>query len=320
MEHNHDHKNCDHKHDDSQSGHAHNHAPSVNFNNEQRVFWVMLLTGGFMIVEVLGGLWFGSLALLADAGHMLTDTAALGLAWFAFRIGRKPADIKRSYGYHRFQILAAFSNGLALFIIAGWIMIEAIQRLFYPVEVQGMGMMIVAGLGLIVNILGFWILSKGEKENLNIKGAALHVMGDLLGSVAAIVAAIIILFTNWMPIDPILSVLVALLILRSAWAIIKQSSHILLQGTPDGLDSAQIGVALGNIEGVADIHDVHAWALTNEKPVVTLHAVLDERADHSAVLNQINEVLKNKFQIDHATVQIEREGTTCKPSEDKNFH
>lgn len=311
MAHNQNHKNCDHKHDDNHGSHAHNHAPSVNLSNEQRVFCVMLLTGGFMVVEVLGGFLFGSLALLADAGHMLTDTAALGLAWFAFRIGRKPADLKRSYGYHRFQILAAYSNGLALFVIAGWIMIEAVQRLFNPVEVQGMGMMIVAALGLIVNILGFWILSRGEKENLNIKGAALHVMGDLLGSVAAIAAAIIILFTDWTPIDPILSVLVALLILRSAWAIIKQSSHILLQGTPDGLDSAQIGVALGEIKGVADIHHVHAWSLTNEKPVVTLHAVLEEDSDQKIILHQINKALKDRFGIVDATVQIERKDHTC---------
>lgn len=145
-------------------------------------------------------------------------------------------------------------------------------------------------------------------------------MGDLLGSVAAIVAAIIILFTNWMPIDPILSVLVALLILRSAWAIIKQSSHILLQGMPDGLDSAQIGVALGDIEGVADIHHVYAWSLTNEKPVVTLHAVLDEGADHFVVLKQINDVLKNRFQIDHATVQIEQESNAYEVNKDKNLH
>ncbi|MBK7361479.1 MAG: cation transporter [Micavibrio sp.] len=270
----------------------------------------MILTGGFMIVEAVGGILSGSLTLLADAGHMLTDTAALALAWFAFRIGNRPADPKRSFGYHRFQILAAFANGLTLFAIAGWIIIEAIRRLLDPSEIHGISMIAVAAIGLLVNIIGFWIMSRGEKENLNIRSAALHVMGDLLGSVAAIVAAAIILLTGWLPIDPILSVLVALLIVRSAWAIIKQSSHILLQGTPEGLDPVRIGAALGDIEGVSDVHDVHAWSLTNERPVVTLHTVLDETADYNSTLQKINNVLKEKFGIEHATIQLERKKRT----------
>ena len=189
--------------DNDHSGHDHSHAPTVTMNNERRVFWVMLLTGGFMVVEAAGGLISGSLALLADAGHMLTDTAALALSWFAFRMARKPADPKRSFGYHRFQILAAFANGMTLFAIVAWIIIEALSRLLHPVEVQGLPMISIAAVGLVINILGFWILSRGEKENLNIRGAALHVMGDLLGSVAAIAAALIILTTGWLPIDPI---------------------------------------------------------------------------------------------------------------------
>lgn len=263
-----------------------------------------------MVVEAVGGVLSGSLALLADAGHMLTDTAALALAWFAFRIGNRPADPKRSFGYHRFQILAAFANGLTLFAIAGWIIIEAVRRLLDPSEIHGISMIAVAAIGLLVNIIGFWIMSRGEKENLNIRSAALHVMSDLLGSVAAIVAAGIILLTGWLAIDPILSVLVALLILRSAWAIINQSSHILLQGTPEGLDPARIGAALGDIEGVSDVHDVHAWSLTNERPVVTLHTVLDETADYNSTLQKINNVLKEKFGIEHATIQLERKQRT----------
>ncbi|MCE7887024.1 MAG: cation transporter [Alphaproteobacteria bacterium PRO2] len=296
----HDHHDHDHSHE------GHSHVPAVSLSNERRIFWVMILTGGFMAVEIIGGLLSGSLALLADAGHMLTDTAALFLAWFAFRIGNRPADPKRSFGYQRFQILAAFANSLALFAIAGWIVVEAIDRLFNPSEIHGLPMLSIAIMGLLVNIAGFWIMSRGEKGNLNIQSAALHVMGDLLGSVAAIIAAVIILGTSWTPIDPILSVLVAILILRSAWTIIKQSSHILLQGTPEGLDPARIGAALGDIEGVTDVHDVHAWSLTNERPVVTLHAVLDEAADYNTALNKINAVLKENFGIEHATIQIER--------------
>ncbi|MGB4107396.1 MAG: cation diffusion facilitator family transporter [Alphaproteobacteria bacterium] len=300
----------DHDHTHEEGEHHHDHVPKVSLSNERRVFWVMVLTGGFMVVEAVGGILSGSLALLADAGHMLTDTAALALAWFAFRIGNRPADPKRSFGYHRFQILAAFANGLILFAIAGWIVIEAVRRLLDPSEIHGISMIAVAAVGLLVNIIGFWIMSRGEKENLNIRSAALHVMGDLLGSVAAIIAAGIILLTGWLPIDPILSVLVALLILRSAWAIIKQSSHILLQGTPEGLDPARIGAALGDIEGVFDVHDVHAWSLTNERPVVTLHTVLDETADYNSTLQKINNVLKEKFGIEHATIQLERKQRT----------
>ena len=300
----HDHHDHDHSHE------GHSHVPAVSLSNERRVFWVMVLTGGFMVVEVIGGLLSGSLALLADAGHMLTDTAALSLSWFAFRIGNRPADPKRSFGYQRFQILAAFANSLALFAIAGWIVVEAIDRLFNPSEIHGLPMLSIAIMGLLVNIAGFWIMSRGEKGDLNIQSAALHVMGDLLGSVAAIAAAVIILWTNWTPIDSILSVLVAVLILRSAWVIIKQSSHILLQGTPEGLDPARIGAALGDIEGVSDVHDVHAWSLTNEKPVVTLHTVLDEAADYNLTLQKINAVLKDKFGIEHATVQLERKQRT----------
>jgi cobalt-zinc-cadmium efflux system protein len=192
----------------------------------------LVLTATFMVVEVIGGILSGSLALLADAGHMLTDTMALTLAAVAFGVSARPADSKRSYGYHRFQILAAFVNGLSLLLIVGWILIEAVRRLISPPDVMGKTMLIVASAGLLVNIVAFIILHGGDRENLNIRGAALHVAGDLLGSIAAIVAAIVIIFTAWMPIDPILSVVVALLILRSAWYLVKRSAHILLEGAP----------------------------------------------------------------------------------------
>jgi cobalt-zinc-cadmium efflux system protein len=180
----------------------------------RRVFWAMWLIGGFMVVEVVGGLLSGSLALLSDAGHMLTDFAALLLAWFAFRLADRRADIRRSYGYQRFQVLAAFSNGLALFAIAGWIVVEAARRLADPVPVLAGPMLAVAALGLAVNVAAFVLLHGGSRDNLNLRGAALHVMGDLLASVAAIAAAVVILATGWTPIDPLLSVLVALLIHR----------------------------------------------------------------------------------------------------------
>lgn len=290
--------------------HGHSHPPSVTEDSERRVRWAMVLTGGFMLVEVVGGIVSGSLALLADAGHMLTDFAALALSWFAFRLGRRPADAQRSYGWRRFEVLAAYTNGIALFAIAGWIVVEAIRRVFDPVEVMATEMLVVAVLGLLVNIASFRILSHGGGHghgNINVRSAALHVMGDLLGSVAAIAAAGIIMATGWSPIDPILSVLVALLILRSAWKIVAESGHILLEGTPQGIDPTQVGSAVRGVDGVTDVHHVHAWSLTSERPLVTLHAVLAESADHTTALGDIHGVLLDRFGIKHATVQIERE-------------
>ncbi|MGQ9369193.1 cation diffusion facilitator family transporter [Azospirillum sp. ST 5-10] len=275
-------------------------------DSERRVFLVMLLTGGFMLAEVAGGLISGSLALLADAGHMLTDFAALALSWFAFRLGRRPADAQRSYGWHRFEVLAAFVNGLALFAIVGWIVAEAVGRLFAPVEVLGGTMLVIAALGLLVNVVALVILNRGGGGNLNVRGAALHVLGDLLGSVGAIVAAGIILWTGWTPIDPILSVLVSLLVLRSALALVRESGHILLEGTPPDVDPARVGAALRDVDGVVDVHHVHAWSLTGERPLLTLHAVVEDGADSDAVLAAVNRVLRTRFGIDHATVQLER--------------
>lgn len=296
-----------HVHSHSQKGHLHGNHHHGNSNNERRVFWAMLLTGGFVVAEVVGGLLSGSLALLADAGHMLTDTAALGFAWVAFRIGRKPPDALRSYGYHRFQVLAAFLNGATLLAIVGWIVIEAIQRLHQPMEVLGGLMLIVALLGLLVNVIALVVLEGGDRENLNIRGAVLHVLGDLLGSVATIVAAGVILGTGWTPIDPLLSLMVALLILRSAWLLLRESGHILLEGTPEQIDVARLRTALTEaVPEVDDVHHIHAWSLTPEKPLVTLHAHVSAEADHEQVLWGIQSFLAQRFGIAHATIQIER--------------
>jgi cobalt-zinc-cadmium efflux system protein len=283
--------------------HAHQHAAR---DNQKRVFRAMLLTGGFMLAEVIGGVIAGSLALLADAGHMLTDTAALALAWAAFRVGHWPHDARRTYGYHRFQVLAAFVNGLALIAIAGWIVIEAARRLLAPVEVLGGLMLVIALLGLLVNLVAFALLRRGDRENLNLQGAMLHVIGDLLGSVAAIVAALVIVWTGWTPIDPLLSLFVALLILRSAWLLLRRSAHILLEGAPDWLEIDDLRAAVtAAMPAIQDIHHVHAWMLTTERSLITLHAEVSPGADHQAVLRAIREVLRERFGITHATIQIE---------------
>ncbi|MBI1424206.1 MAG: cation diffusion facilitator family transporter [Gammaproteobacteria bacterium] len=274
----------------------------------QRLLWAMLLTLGFMVVEVFGGILSGSLALLADAGHMLTDTASLFIAWFAARQALRPADTLRSYGYHRMQILAAFINGIAFIAIVLWIVVEAVNRFMSPVQVHGKMMIIVAIMGLLVNLLAFRLLHGGDHHNLNMRAALLHVLGDLLGSVAAILAAGIIIATGWMPIDPLLSILVALLILRSAWQVVRQSGHILLEGTPEDLDAVLIRETLmQDVAAVRDVHHIHIWSLTPTFPLLTLHVNLEEGADYVQALQQIKQVLVKRFNIQHSTVQVELE-------------
>lgn len=287
-------------------GHHHEHAHEHGAGNERRVLVALWLTGGFMIVEAAGGFISGSLALIADAGHMLTDTGALALAWIAVRLARRPADDARSYGWHRAEILAAFLNGVVMLALSAWIIVEAAMRLMQPSEVLGAPMLVVAIGGLIVNVLSFLMLH-GAGDSLNLKGAALHVLGDLLGSVAAIIAAIVILFTGFMPVDPMLSVLVAVLILRSAWKVTRDSAHILMEGTPHHLDPDEIAADLAkNVEGVDDVHHVHVWSLTPTQSLVTLHAHLKDGADGHAALSGIKARLSSEFGIGHATVQLER--------------
>lgn len=298
-----------HDHHAHDHGHDHDHGHHHHHGNERRVFWALLLTAGFMVAEVAGGIVSGSLALLADAGHMLTDAAALGLSLAAFRASRRPETLSHSYGQHRFQVLAAFLNGAALVAIAVWIAVEAVQRVLAPVPVLGGTMLVVAGLGLAVNVAAFLILHGGDHDNLNMRGAALHVLGDLLGSVAAIVAAGVIMATGWTPIDPILSVLVALLVLKSAWLLLSNSWHVLMEGAPVHIDVEVLKAELvEDVAGVADIHHVHVWMLTPEQPLVTLHATIATDADHDTVLHGLQTVLADEFGLRHATIQVERAG------------
>lgn len=296
----HDHSHHGHSH--GHAGHSHSHGPS----DSTRIGWAFVILFVFMIVEGVGGIVSGSLALLADAGHMVSDAAALGMSWLAFHIGRRPADAARSFGYRRLEVLAAFVNGCSLFVIAAWIGVEAVLRLRSPSPVLGGTMLVVAIAGMLANFVAFLVLNGGSKENLNMRSAWLHVLGDTLGFAVAIVAALVILWTGWMPIDPILSLLVALLILRSAWAVVKVSSHILLEGTPSNLDAGEIASDLiGHVPGVADVHHVHIWSLTSEQPHVTLHARC--AGPDARVIAGINARLKEKYGIAHSTIQIDVE-------------
>jgi len=288
--------------------------------NERRVGWAALITGAFMFAEVAGGIIAGSLALLADAGHMLTDCVSLGLAWLAFRIARRPADWKRTYGFDRFQILAAFVNGLMLYGIAIWIVVEAISRFSDPVQVLGAPMLAVAAVGLLVNIAAFWVLHGADRDNLNVRGAAIHVMGDMLGSAAAIIAAIVILLTGWMAADPLLSIVVAVVIVRSATFVVRDAGHILLEGAPHHLDSREIAADLiAHVDHVEDVHHIHAWSITPERPMVTLHARIRRDTSPETAARQIKARLAERFQIEHATVEIEF-GTCADHAADAHQH
>jgi len=293
-------------HDHGAPGHVH------SSGNERAVGIAALLTGTFMVVEVVGGLISGSLALIADAGHMLTDFAALVLAWIAFRLARRPADWKRTYGFDRLSVLAAFVNGLSLFVIAGWIGIEAYRRLQEPIAILGGLMLWVALGGLLVNILAFWVLSRGESDNLNVRAAALHVAGDLLGSIGALLASLIIITTGWTPIDPLLSIAVALIILRSAWRVVRESGHILLEGAPRGFDRRDVADAItADIPGVVRVHHIHAWSITQERPMATLEAEVTAGTDIQATKSAIKALLRDRFGMEHATVELEEVARTA---------
>ncbi|MFN3622692.1 MAG: cation diffusion facilitator family transporter [Hyphomicrobium sp.] len=312
--HGHSHGPTGGKHD----GHGHSHAQGKvdgGATNERRLLLAAALTTVTLLAETVGGILSGSLALLADAGHMLTDAAALILAWLAVRFARRPADWRRTYGFDRFEVLAAFANGLALFFISAMICYEAFERLYAPVEVLGGTMLIIAIVGLLVNVATLLILRHGEEANLNVRAALLHVMSDLLGSVAAIGAAIVILQTGWTPIDPILSMVITLLILRSAWFITKDAGHILLEGAPGDLDVREVQKDLeATVPDVQSIHHVHAWSLSENRRVMTLHALTCDSVPPERVAAAIKARLKQAFGVVHATVEIEHQECADDPA------
>ena len=308
MSHAHDHGTAGHGHKHGHDhGHHHGGGAHVHAGTDKgRVLIAACLTGGFMVAEAVGGWLTGSLALLADAGHMLTDSVALALAWYAFHLGDKPATGRHTYGFSRVKTLVAYTNGLAIFVVALWICYEAWQRFNAPAPVLGGPMLVVAGLGLAVNVAGFLILHGGDRENLNMRGALLHVLGDLLGSVAAIAAAIVIILTGWTPIDPILSVLVAVLILGSGWRLIREAAHVLLEGVPPSIDRDAVASDLvENVAGVREVHHMHVWSLDGTSTMATLHARISQEVDPYDTVLAIKKRLTEKHGIGHATVEPE---------------
>lgn len=290
-----------HDHAHHNHAHGHDHAPGAG---DSRLTAALALTAGFMLVEVAAGVWTGSLALIADAGHMLTDAASLALALVAARASRREADALRTYGYGRARVLAAFVNGLALFAIAAWIVIEAASRLAQPAPVLAGPMLVVAAAGLGVNVAAFLILRGGA--DINTRGAVAHVVSDLLGSLAAIVAAGVILATDWTPADPLLSVVVAALIARTGWHITRESSHALLEGAPAGFEAEAVQRSLvAAVPMVRAVHHVHAWTVGADDAYITLHVEVDESVKPDPVIAAVRTHLADRHGFHHVTVQVE---------------
>jgi len=285
---------------------AHTHSHGAANSNRTRLAAAFGVTAVFMVAEVIGGLVSGSLALLADAGHMLTDAAALLMALLAVQFAQRKPNARHTFGLLRLTTLAAFVNAIALLVITVLIVWEALRRFYEPQPIAGGLMLGIAIAGLLANLLSFWLLHRGsEEKNLNVRAAALHVLGDLLGSVGAIVAAVIIMLTGWTPIDPILSLLVSLLVVRSAWSLLRESLHELLEGAPGHINADKLSRELTrNIDEVRNVHHVHLWQV-GEKPVLTLHVQVIPPYDHDGLLKRIHKYLHEHYQIAHATVQME---------------
>ena len=267
----------------------------------------LALTSLMMVVEFLGGLWTGSLALLADAGHMLTDAMGIGLALFATWIAGRPPTPAKTYGFYRAEILAALANALLLFAVAGSIAVEAWHRIRVPADVLGGPMAAVAALGLVVNVSCAWLLHRGAHESLNVRAAYLEVIGDALSSVAVLLAAGVVLLTGWTAADPLASALIVLLIVPRTWSLLRQALNVLLEGTPPHLEVAEIDAAMLRVTGVRRVHDLHVWTLTSGREAMSAHVVVDDPGESERLLETLHAVLHAKFGIDHTTIQIERE-------------
>ncbi|HKP84901.1 MAG TPA: cation diffusion facilitator family transporter [Blastocatellia bacterium] len=287
----------EHKHEHAR---IHGHA-----SNRQRLTFVLALTVGYMIAEVVGGFLTNSLALLSDAGHMLADVAGLVLAMLALWFSARPITTSKTYGYYRMEILAALANGVALVVISLLISYEAFHRIKSPEKVEGVEMMLIAAGGLVVNVISAWLLYPASEENLNMRGAFLHVIGDALGSVGAIIAGVVIIFWGWTIADPVISVLMCLLIIYSSWQLIRESVNILLEGTPSHINIGAVIAAMHEVAGVSDVHDLHVWTISSGKEALSAHVTLEEGAAHRATLEALQARLRKDFNIDHLTIQIE---------------
>ncbi|MXY04600.1 MAG: cation transporter [Gammaproteobacteria bacterium] len=300
---------------DGETGRSFPSSPDGGERRNQAVLGrAFLLIASFAVVEIIGGILSNSLTLLADAGHMVLDAAALGLAWGALWLSRRPATASLTYGHHRVQVMAAFLNGLALALLVLWILKEAFERFVEPQAMAPVPALIVATIGLIVNLIAYRWLDHGQ-DNINVQAAALHVLGDLLGSLAAITAALTVHFTGWTRVDPLLALVIAAILIRGTWRVLKASGHLLLQGAPNTVSTNDLRTALAATPGVIDVHDLHVWGLTAERPVATLHVRIADGADRQSVTAALKTALRERFGVAHSTIQLERgecpDGGSC---------
>jgi cobalt-zinc-cadmium efflux system protein len=292
----------------------HTHSP----NGKNPLVLALAITGSWFLIELAGGFYANSLALLADAAHMLTDLAALGLSLFAMQISARPATRSKTYGYLRAEILAALANGIFLILIAIYIFYESYQRFRAPQEVKSGTMLIIAATGLVANLITAGLLFRSRHESLNLRGAFLHVLGDTLGSVGAILAGVLMLTRNWYLADPVVSTIVGALVLYSSWELVAESVEVLLEGTPRHLDISNILNDLGQLSGVTSVHDLHVWSITSAMTAMSGHVVLRLNEDAGLALAAANRLMREKYGIEHTTIQIEFED--WHPGEDVGCH
>ena len=288
--------------------HEHEHTVGARNGNHRALAVVLALTASFTVVEIIGGLLTGSLALLADAGHMLSDNLSLAVALFAAWLAGRPATPEKSFGYRRAEILAALANGVTLVAISVWVFVEAYERLLEPAEVLGTPMLVVATLGLLVNAVGATILYRSGGESLNVQGAMRHVFADALGSVGAMIAAAIIILTGWRYADPLISFAIGLLILGSSWTLLRDSTNILLEATPRGLDAGEVGRKMAAADGIIEVHDLHIWTITSGFPALSAHVLVGEQEDCHARRRELEELLTREYGISHTTLQVDHIG------------
>ncbi len=285
--------------------HDHQHGTSSSEGQQRRLTLALLLAASYMLAEVAGGLWTGSLALLADAGHMLSDVFALSLSLFAFRLARRPATPQQTYGHHRTEILAALVNGLLLMGVSAYILSEALKRIETPREILGAPMLAIATGGLLVNLGALWILREGRHDNLNVRGAWLHVMSDALGSIAAIVAGGLIWAFGWSWADPLASLVIAVLIVFSAWNLLREVVEVLMEWAPSHIDVAEVERSIAALPGVLAVHDLHIWTISSGRISLSGHVACETEHDHIKLLQEVTDLLHQRFEISHATIQIE---------------
>ena len=307
------HENHDHEDHSSHDHHGHHHSHDLRGASKRSLTIALILITGFMLAEVVGGVVSGSLALLSDAGHMITDAMSLALALFAMNVAERPPSAERTFGYRRAEVLAAMLNALSLWLIAAWVLFEAYHRIQDVPEIEGGLMLVIGTLGLLVNVAAAWVLHRSSKHSMNVEGALRHVMADLFGSVGLVISGVLIVTLGWTIVDPILSVVIALLVGHSSWRLTIKVFKVLLEGVPDHIDVYRLCSDIEDVEGVTLIHDIHVWTISSGLEACTAHILIDPSytGDRERLLRDLTEVIHHKYKIDHVTLQIEETLEGC---------